>query len=142
MSAISKTTITFTVLHRTGDEGLVEAGNRDYGHYLDSPLGYIMQESWDGGMVGVESEPTTVPVPASKVERELLAMGNDGTFFEGDDLDNEAPSLALAHPASPEVVGVGSCGFCFRPVHKVPGGHGPTWVHDGSGMKFCDKEDA
>jgi hypothetical protein len=79
---ISKTTITFTVLHRTGDEGLVEAARRDYDHFLDSPLGYVLQESWDGGMVGLESDPITVPVPDGQVGAELIALGNDGTFFD------------------------------------------------------------
>ena len=80
--AISKTTISFTVLHRTGDEGLEEASQRNYDHYLDSPLGYILQEAWDGGMVGIESEPVTIAIPDDHVREELLAMGNDGTFFE------------------------------------------------------------
>lgn len=80
MSKISKTTITFTVLHRTGDEGLEAA--REYNHYLDGPLGYVMQEAWDGGMVGLESDPVTEAIPDAEVEAELLAMGNDGTFFE------------------------------------------------------------
>lgn len=85
MSRISKTTITFTVLHRTDDEGLVEAQYRDYDHYLDSPLGYVLQESWDGGMVGREGEMVTVPVPDDQVEQELRALGNDGSFFEEDE---------------------------------------------------------
>lgn len=83
--SISKTTITFTVLHRSDDPVL--SGREFIGEY-DSPtdglLGYVMQEAWDGGMVGIEGDPVTAPVPDDQIEDELLAMGNDGTFFEED----------------------------------------------------------
>jgi hypothetical protein len=85
MTQISKTTVTFTVLHRTDDPVL--SGQEtigEYDHAYDGLLGYIMRESWDGGMVGVESDPKTVPVPDDQVPGELLAMGNDGTFFDDD----------------------------------------------------------
>ena len=42
------------------------------------------------------------------------------------------------HKAEPaaigsELTGTGTCTHCGEPVHRVPGGHGPTWVHTGSG---------
>jgi hypothetical protein len=29
--------------------------------------------------------------------------------------------------------GVASCAHCHEDIHRVPGGHGPTWVHDSTG---------
>jgi len=85
MTEVSKTTITFTVLHRSDDPALSgEETWGEYNHAYDGPLGYLMQESWDGGMVGLEGDWVTVPVPDDQVKAELLKMGNDGTFFNDD----------------------------------------------------------
>lgn len=68
---ISKTTYTFTVLHRTDEpftEGLTEA----------------MARSYDGHAVGWETNEVTESVPDDKVSDELVAIGNDGTFFDYD----------------------------------------------------------
>lgn len=83
MTRISKTTITFTVLHYSDDP--VVSGAEFIGEYerpTDGMLGYVMQEAWDGSMVGMESDPVTVPIPDDQVESELLALGNDGRFFD------------------------------------------------------------
>lgn len=68
---IVKTTITFTVLHRADNP-------------MES-LGHAMSESWDGDAVGWETESVTVPVSPDDVVDELVALGNDGTFFDDDD---------------------------------------------------------
>jgi hypothetical protein len=68
---ISKTTITFTVLHRT-DEPIVEG------------LEEAMARSMDGHAVGWETGQVTMPVPADLVPYELGELGNDGTFFDVD----------------------------------------------------------
>jgi hypothetical protein len=83
---IKKTTMTFTVLHRADAFPLPD--DEFWGEYdgpYAGPLGFLMQEAWDGGMVGIESDGVTVDVPDDQVETELIAMGNDGTFFEEDD---------------------------------------------------------
>lgn len=36
-----------------------------------------------------------------------------------------------AHPGDPE--DHQPCQVCRKEVHKVPGGHGPTWVHTETG---------
>lgn len=62
---IYKTTITVTVLHdedATSPPTLKELGGGDY--------------VWAGRVVSAE------PVPPDQVERELRALGNDGTFFD------------------------------------------------------------
>lgn len=81
-SKISKTTITFTVLHRTDDFPLNGQFWGEMNGPYDGELGYLMQEAWDGGMVGIESESVTVPVADDQVRSELLSMGNDGEFFD------------------------------------------------------------
>lgn len=73
---ISKTTITFTVLHRTDEpiEDLAEA----------------LARSFDGHAVGLETASATITVPDEQVPAELVALGNDGEFFDHDlsnDLD-------------------------------------------------------
>jgi len=84
MSTISKTVITFTVLHRT-DEPIT---GFDGDGPLDSPLGEALARSWDGHAVGAETSVDTTPVDDSSVEAELVALGNDGEFFD-DDLNAE-----------------------------------------------------
>lgn len=79
---ISKTTITFTVLHRADDFPLGGEYFGEYDNPYDGELGYLMKEAWDGGMVGSESEAVTVEVPEDQVRDELRALGNDGTFFD------------------------------------------------------------
>jgi hypothetical protein len=71
MTTISKTTITFTVLHRTDAEPF---------DTIDDAL----YESREGNAVGMETSFETVEVPDEQVEGELLALYNDGTFFDSD----------------------------------------------------------
>jgi len=70
---IVKTTITIAVLHR-GDNPMTE-------HGIDEVL-YEMNE---GEAVGWETSRVTDPVPADQVCDELVALGNDGTFFDDED---------------------------------------------------------
>lgn len=64
---ISKTTFTFVVLHPTDQPPM--------------SLEHAMEESMTGNMVGLETEAITLEVPDSEVETELVALGNDGEFF-------------------------------------------------------------
>lgn len=64
---IVKTVFTFTVLHRA-----------------DNHIGSIeeaMYEANEGDAVGWETDSSTVPVSPDRVADELVALGNDGTFF-------------------------------------------------------------
>jgi hypothetical protein len=67
-----KTTYTFTLLH---DDSLE----------LDS-LEHALYESTQGEAVGNVTACTTEAVPDTSVRDELIALGNDGTFFESFDL--------------------------------------------------------
>lgn len=69
-TTISETTFTFTVLHRTDEpiESLAEA----------------IARSIDGHAVGQEDWGTTVPVKDEDVAERLVALNNDGTFFDYD----------------------------------------------------------
>lgn len=75
MSTIVKTTYTFTALHRADwtPEGIEDA----------------MRESYDGHAVGQETSSKTEPVPDDKVSDELVALSNDGSFFD-EDLQEES----------------------------------------------------
>lgn len=69
---ISKTIIEITLLHPS-----------------DSPLtGYdvkdVLYEMDEGSAVGWETSRKTAAVPADRVSAELIALGNDGTFFGED----------------------------------------------------------
>lgn len=74
-TTISKTVITFTVLHRTDEpiEDLTEAIDR----------------SMDGHAVGWETDSVTSEVADADVVDELVKLGNDGEFFDHD-LEREA----------------------------------------------------
>lgn len=37
------------------------------------------------------------------------------------------------HKAEPADTGTTTCAHCGDTIRQVPGGHGPTWVHDGTG---------
>lgn len=82
---ISKTTFTFTVLHRADEP--FEEGNED--SWDDNPLGEALARSWDGHAVGriTKQETRDIELPET-VRSELVALGNDGEFFD-DDLDEE-----------------------------------------------------
>ena len=67
---ISKTTYTFTVLHRT-DEPL-------------ESMGEALHRASEGNAVGAVTGEHTVEVPSDSVADELLELGNDGEFFDGD----------------------------------------------------------
>lgn len=71
MPEISKTVFTFTVLHPT-DEPLWS-------------LEHALSESDDGNAVGWTTGSVTVAVPAGDVAAELIALGNDGEFFDEDE---------------------------------------------------------
>jgi hypothetical protein len=72
---IVKTTITVTVLHRAAD-------------VLPSSLKDVLYEMDEGFAVGWQTGRVSETVPADQVETELIAVGNDGAFFDdvyGDD---------------------------------------------------------
>ncbi|BBY53995.1 hypothetical protein H7J07_05180 [Mycobacterium koreense] len=72
MATISKTTFTFTVLHRSDDP--------------PADLGVAIHEADHGNAVGLETSRETVAVPDAAVADELRALGNDGEFF-GDSIN-------------------------------------------------------
>jgi hypothetical protein len=72
MSGISKTVITITVLHPSDEP-------------LSGSLACVLEEMDDGNAVGLETFRTTVAVADDAVKNELLALGNDGEFFEVED---------------------------------------------------------
>lgn len=92
MTTISKTTFTFTVLHRTD-----EPFNDDYDSGYDGPfcgsIAEAMQRSFDGNAVGDVTAEETVPVEDADVADELVALGNDGEFFDND-LEDAASTFA------------------------------------------------
>lgn len=70
-TAIRKTTFTFTVLHRE-----------------DAPLADIedvLREASDGHAVGAVADVHSTNLPTEAVRAQLLALGNDGTFFDDDE---------------------------------------------------------
>lgn len=67
---ISKTTFTYTVLHRTDTP--------------PSDVYVALGEAMDGHMVGAQMASETEPVAREDVRTELLAVGNDGGFFDFD----------------------------------------------------------
>lgn len=87
MSTISKTTFTFTVLHRT-DEPFTWDNSSESGP-LANNLGEALARSWDGHAVGTVTDETTVDLDDEDVSDELVALGNDGGFFL-DDIYDEA----------------------------------------------------
>lgn len=66
---INKTVITFTVLHRADEP-------------LPCGLAHVLEETDYGNAVGLETDRKTVEVPNMDVQSELIALGNDGEFFE------------------------------------------------------------
>lgn len=80
---ISKTTFTFVVLHRT-DEPFSDGYDSGYDGPFTGTLAEAMQRSWDGHAVGSETGSITEGVPDDKVAEELVTLGNDGYFFDGD----------------------------------------------------------
>lgn len=70
MAKIQKTTFVITVLH-TDDERPNAPSIEQLAKALD-----------DGPWIGQMEQKATVPVPAKSVCKELLAIGNDGTFFD------------------------------------------------------------
>lgn len=87
MTTISKTTFTFTVLHRT-DEPFSDGYDSGYDGPFCGALAEAMQRSWDGDAVGAEAVAEVAEVPDDQVSEELVALGNDGTFFDFDLGDN------------------------------------------------------
>lgn len=70
---IIKTVITITVLHRA-DNPMTEYDIEE-----------VLYEMREGEAVGWETDRVTEPVAAEQVPDELVALGNDGTFFDDDD---------------------------------------------------------
>lgn len=69
---VSKTTITFTVLHLSDEP-------------LPADLEAVLEATDYGNAVGLETKRETTEIPDDDVQTELLALGNDGEFFdEGD----------------------------------------------------------
>lgn len=79
---IFKTTLTVIVLHEA--DSAEEAAQR----IADEGLNGTAYEITDGEWIGMVVNGPTVEVPADKVESELIALGNDGTFFD-DPLERE-----------------------------------------------------
>jgi hypothetical protein len=73
MSTISRTTFTFTVLHRTDEPFL-----------SDDPLQEALARSYDGNAVGATTGDVTIDLPDTTVPEELVELGNDGSFFDDD----------------------------------------------------------
>lgn len=70
---IAKTVYTFTVLHPA-----------------DAPLddlGHALYEASEGNAVGDVTAETTVTLVPDAVRSELIALGNDGEFFDSYDLE-------------------------------------------------------
>lgn len=63
-----------------------------YDDAISGPPGHLelstLAEALDDDMIGQVEDTSDEPVPADRVEQELLAIGNDGTFFG--DSDDEA----------------------------------------------------
>lgn len=70
---IVKTTITITVLHRADNP------------MTDCDIEEVLYEMREGEAVGWETSRVAEPVAAEQVPDELVALGNDGTFFDDDD---------------------------------------------------------
>jgi len=67
---IVKTVITFTVLHRADNP------------MTDYSIDQVLSETNEGDAVGWETDRTSQTIPPEQVVDELIALGNDGTFFE------------------------------------------------------------
>lgn len=73
MTTISKTVFEFTVLHRTGEE---PADAHD-----------AVMQAHDGEIMGQQTFNETTEVTDEMVPAELVAIGNDGHYFD-DDLED------------------------------------------------------
>lgn len=69
-----------------------------------------------------------VPGPATPLERGAAAMETTPDQWAE---NTGAHKAAPAHPDDPE--DEQPCAHCRRTVKRVPGGHGPTWVHADTG---------
>ena len=67
--SVSKTVITITVLHHTDD-------------VLPDEIEDVLYETREGYACGWETDRVTTLVPPDRVKSELIAVGNDGTFFD------------------------------------------------------------
>jgi len=65
---ICKTTYTYVVYHEQDDD--------------PQDIYNAIQQAYDGGMVGATVSESTTPVDPDKLHEELVAIGNDGLFFE------------------------------------------------------------
>jgi hypothetical protein len=82
--AIYKTVFKITVL---SEEPFDEGGASDDNDPFDlSAINYAITE---GDCVGQVTQDSCVLVPPSEVEAELLALGNDGSFFRGEEDEPE-----------------------------------------------------
>jgi hypothetical protein len=73
---VSKTVITFTVLHRSDEP-------------LNPNLWEVLRETDEGNAVGLETGRVVEPVAPDAVVDELLWLGNDGEFFDDPWADEE-----------------------------------------------------
>jgi hypothetical protein len=86
---IVKTRITITVLHRS-DNPMTD-------HGIDE----VLYEMSEGDAVGWETGRDTVPVDPNDVGAELIALGNDGTFFDEDEDEyQDVGAVVCAAPAA------------------------------------------
>lgn len=84
-TGITQTTFVFTVLHRTDEPFDPYGMGGGFYHAYDSELGQAMQRSFDGHAVGRETVVSQTEFMEPKSVRDhLIAMGNDGTFFDED----------------------------------------------------------
>jgi hypothetical protein len=105
---ISKTVFTFTVLHRTDGQPV--------------NLEHAVNESFDGHMVGLETDSVTTSVPDEQVADELVALGNDGEFFLDDLSDEEAhlmPTFSSTYKADPMLRSIAEAVTKFESDHQV-----------------------
>jgi hypothetical protein len=114
MTTISKTTFTFTVLHRTDEPFTWDESDGD--GPLDNNLGEALSRSWDGHAVGWVTSEETVGVPDIEVPEALVELSNDGSFFDEDlgiDVDGEDTLIIMDRPT-----GSRGCPDCGAPANS------------------------
>lgn len=81
----------------------------------------IWIEMDEGGYIGTHSVGTSEVIPTDKVRDELLAVGNDGTFFDNED-DGEFKLLDLEPPlmASSKCSILHPCHLCIEVAETDP----------------------
>lgn len=78
---VFKTTITVTVL------GEFDAIGDADSFFSNASMDRVLQEMEEGDLIGQSHVGETVEVPQSALQAELLAIGNDGEFFDFLEMD-------------------------------------------------------